>query len=369
MKIPAPRILDRFILGQLIPSFFFGIMSFTVILVAGGLLFKMADLVIQRGVSLGVVLRLFFYSLPGLMVMTIPMSCLLAALLGFSSLSANSELVALKATGLSFRRIITPVLAASVVVSMAALLMNETLVPMSETAAANLLRYEVFQQTPPLFKENLFLKDEEKGALKRVIYIASVASKTGDMKDILVQEFEEGRMSRIISASRGKWVNGQWWIEEGRVFDVATTGVVSQLFQFERQKLQLGMTPSQVGRSSSDPSQMNLPELRQAIENLTAQGVDTGKMSMMFHLRLAVPWASVVLALVGATVGSRPQRSRAGMGLGLSVIIVFVYYVILSFCQSLGETNYIPAAIAAWIPNTAFLILGGCLAKRANQLG
>lgn len=367
--MPSVRILDRFILGQLIPSFFFGIMSFTVILVAGGLLFKIADLVIQRGISLGVVLRLFFYSLPGIMVMTIPMSCLLAALLGFGSLSANSELVALKATGLSFQRIITPVLAAAAVVSVMALLMNETLVPMSETAAANLLRYEVFQQTPPLFKEHIFLKDEEKGMLKRVIYVASVASKTGDMKDILVQEFEEGRMRRIISANRGKWVNGQWWIEEGQVFDVMETGSVSLLFQFERQKLSLNMNPSQVGRSSTDPSQMNLFELRQTIKSLALQGVDTGKMSMMLHLRLAVPWASVVLALVGATVGSRPQRSSSGMGLGLSVIIVFVYYVILSFCQSLGETNYIPAPVAAWIPNVVFLILGGFLAKRANQLG
>ena len=330
-------------------------MSFTVILVAGGLLFKIADLVIQRGISLGVVLRLFFYSLPGIMVMTIPMSCLLAALLGFGALSANSELVALKATGLSFQRIITPVLVAASVVSVIALFMNETVVPMSET--------------PPLFKEHIFLKDEEKGTLKRVIYIASVASKTGDMKDILVQEFEEGRIQRIISANRGKWVNGQWWIEDGQVFDVTKTGTVSLLFQFKREKLNLNMNPSQVGRSSTDPSQMNLLELRETIKNLAQQGVDTGKMSMMLHLRLAVPWASVVLALVGATVGSRPQRSSSGMGLGLSVIIVFVYYVILSFCQSLGETNYIPAPIAAWIPNVVFLILGGFLAKRANQLG
>ena len=80
------------------------------LLVAGNLLFKIADLVIQRGVSLGVVVRLFLYYLPGVVVLTIPMGSLLAALLGFGRLSANVEIVALKAAGVAFLRIVSPVM-------------------------------------------------------------------------------------------------------------------------------------------------------------------------------------------------------------------------------------------------------------------
>ena len=54
------------------------------------------------------------------------------------------------------------------------------------------------------------------------------------------------------------------------------------------------------------------------------------------------------------------------MGLGLSIVIVFFYYVILSFCQSLGEASYLPAVVAAWFPNLVFLVLGGFLVRRAN---
>ena len=168
------RALDRFILGELKGPFFFGIMSFTIILIAGSLLFQIADLVIQRGVSIGVVLRLFFYYLPRLVAYTIPMSCLLAALLGFGKLSANSELVALKSAGLSFKRIIRPVIIATFFVSVAAFFVNETLVPLSERAAANVMMYEVFKESPPLFKEKIFLKEEGDGTLKRVIYISTV---------------------------------------------------------------------------------------------------------------------------------------------------------------------------------------------------
>ena len=84
------RALDRFIFQELIGPFFFGMMAFTIIMVAGGLLFRIADLVIKNGVSLGIVIRLFLYYLPTMVAMTIPMSCLLAALLGFNKLSANS---------------------------------------------------------------------------------------------------------------------------------------------------------------------------------------------------------------------------------------------------------------------------------------
>ena len=77
------RALDRFILNELKAPFFFGLVAFTIILVAGGLLFQMAELIIQQGVSIGIVIRLFIYYMPRLVVFTIPMSCLLAALLGF----------------------------------------------------------------------------------------------------------------------------------------------------------------------------------------------------------------------------------------------------------------------------------------------
>ncbi|MFA7366497.1 MAG: LptF/LptG family permease, partial [Synergistaceae bacterium] len=85
-------------------------MAFTIIMVAGGLLFRIADLIIKNGVSLGIVVRLFLYYLPKMAAAAIPMSCLLAALLGFNKLSANSELVALKSSGISFTRIIKPVI-------------------------------------------------------------------------------------------------------------------------------------------------------------------------------------------------------------------------------------------------------------------
>jgi len=363
------KALDRFIFAELVGHFFFGLMAFTIIMVAGGLLFRIADLIIKNGVSLGIVIRLFLYYLPKMAAAAIPMSCLLAALLGFNKLSANSELVALKSSGISFNRIIRPVVILAFFVSIGAFFINETLVPVSERAAANVMAYEVYKQSPPVFKEKVFLREESGGSLKRVIYVNRMDIKDGKMSDVVVQEFESGLLSRLISAEKGEWVNGSWWLEDGKVFEITKENDVSLLFTFDKQALQLNLNPEEAARSSRTPDEMTLNELFREIEMMKQKGMDVSKIVMIMNLRFSVPWACLVLAIVGAAVGSRPQRSSSGMGLGLSVIIVFVYYIILSFTQSLGDAGYLHPVFAAWIANIVFLIIGAGLTLRANRLG
>ena len=362
-------ILDRFIIKELKGPFFFGVLAFTVLLVAGDLLFKLADLIIEQGVPLNVIVRLFLYSLPAVVVLTLPMAALLSTLLTFARLSSTSEIGAFRASGISFQRIIRPVLVASVAVALMATLMGETLVPLTSRAAENVLRYEVAKQRISLVKDHVFLREEEEGRLKRVVYISRLKPRSGTMEGVLLQEFEEGRLRQILSAERGAWVEGEWWLDDGKVFDVEPSGKVSLLFRFQRQKLTLRLAPEQLERVSRKPEEMNVPELLEQIALVDQQGVDVRSLWVMFHLRLAVPWASVVLALVGAALGVRPQRSGSGsgVGLGLSVVIVFAYYVIMSFCQSLGQGGYLPPVVAAWSPNVIFLVAGGALVSRANR--
>lgn len=364
------RALDRFIIGELKGPFFFGLIAFTIILVAGGLLFQMADLIIQKGVSFGIVIRLFLYYMPRLIVFTIPMSCLLAALLGFGKLSSNSELVALKSSGLSFRRIVRPVALAAFLVTIAAFFINESLVPVSERAAANVMKFEVLRESAPIFTEKVFLKEESDGTLKRIIYIDKLDNKTRDMKDIVVQEFEKGVLSRIITANDGKWVNGSWWLDKGAVYDVSpSTKNIALLFKFDRQALSLNLSPTEISQQNQKPDEMTIKELLTAIRLKNKMGESTGDLWMALNLRLAVPWACLIFALLGAALGSRPQRASSGVGLGYSVLIIFAYYVIMSFSRALGESGQLPTAVAAWMANAVFLIMALYLCSRANKLG
>ena len=364
---PSLSILDRFIVTQMGNSFLFGVLVFSVLLVAGDLLFQIANLVIDKGISLGVVVRLFVYKLPEVVVMTLPMASLLSALLTFGRLSSQSEIVALRAAGIAFRRIIRPVLAASVLVSLGAILLNETIVPLSNRAAQNIMRYEIARERPTLLREQVFLRDESEGVLQRVIYISRLRQNLGTMDDVLIQEFEEGAMKRIVSAKRGIWRDGEWWLEDGKAFEVREDRSVKLLFAFARQKLPLQLGPAEVAQTSQRPAEMSAWQLWGHISVMSKQGADLAPLWVLFHLKIAVPWACVILAVLGASLGVGPQRSGAGVGLAMSVLIVFAYYVVMSFSRSFGEAGIIPPAAAAWLPNLIFLAVAGFLVRSADR--
>ena len=366
-SFPGLRILDRFILKEVAGPFVFGILIFTLIFVAGDLLFQAAKLIIEKGVSLGVVVRLFLYRLPEVVALTLPMSCLLSTLLGMTRLSSNSELIALKSLGISFYRMLRPILAASFLVAAGALLFNETVVPFTTLAAENLMKYEIMKNQASALQEKVFLRDESGGELKRVIYLDQLDSKQGLMKGVMLHEFEKGRLVRTSLAKDGIWKNGEWWIEDGQVFEVSEKGVVRLLFRFERQKLALNLSPEQLRRSSRRPVDMSARELWQYIEQARMAGSNLSQLWVLFHLKLAVPWACVIMAVLGASFGaSRQGRSGSSVGFGISVVIVFAYYVVMSLCRALGEAGNMPPFIAAWAPNFVFLTMGFFFSRKVD---
>ncbi|MDO4218772.1 MAG: LptF/LptG family permease [Synergistaceae bacterium] len=364
------RTLDKFILNEIKGPFFYGLVAFSILLVAGGLLFKTAQLIVEKHVPILVVARLFVYSLPRFVVLTFPMSCLLASLLGFGKLSSNSELVALKSAGLSFNRITRPIVLCAVFIVFAMFFLNEAVVPMSEKAAQNVLRYEILHEQAPIFTAKTFFKEEEDGLIKRMFYIDIIDNRTKTMYNIVSQEFTEGVLTHIAIATRANWENGQWYMHNGAVFEIDTkTKNVQQLFSFEKQILHINLTQRQLIVSHDTPDEMTIPELIDAIKIKKQTGEFTGWHEMTLHMRFAVPWACLIFALLGAALGSRPQRSSSSVGLGMSVIIIFAYYVILSFSSAFGENGKVHPAIAAWSANVIFIFVSLKLCRKANALG
>lgn len=351
--------------------FLFGVMAFTLIMVAGGLLFKLADLIIENGVSLAVAARLFVYELPSVVVLTLPMSCLLAALLGFSTMSANSEIVALKAAGISFSRIRRPVLLASALVTVFTILLNETVVPLGKTASMNVMRYEIAHEKPALLRQQVFLRSSDKSqeGFQRIIYINKLYPRSGEMQDVVVQEFQRSKLMRLTTAKSGKWVDGMWKLYDGDVFEVKNDrNTVEVTLHFQQQALPISLTPRQMDRSSAKPDDMSGAELLRQIEIMKIQGQNTDPLWVAFHLRFAVPWACMILALIGSSLGVRSMRKGgAGVGFGQSILIVFVYYVFMSMGRSLGQTGNIPPLLGAWFSNIVFFSVALLLARRADR--
>ncbi len=365
-----PGLLDKLILGAAAGPFCFGILIFVLIFVAGDLLFQAASLIIEQGVSFSVVVRLFVYRLPEVVLMTVPMASLLATLLGMSNLNGASEITALKSLGIPFRRIVRPVLLVSILISMIALTLNETFVPIASIAADKLMKYEILKNQSSAVQDKVFLRDEQNGELRRVLYIDQLDTAKGTMSGIMLHEFTDGVLSSTITAKDGVYQNSQWWIEDGRIYTVNPEGDIKLLLKFERQVLALKISPQQLERSTRNTQDMSAHELWTYLKQADGVAItDISKLWVMFHLKLAVPWACVIMAVLGAGFGaSRRSRSGGGVGFGISVVIVFAYYVVMSLCRAFGESGHISPFIAGWTPNIVFALLAVYFSLRVDRI-
>jgi lipopolysaccharide export system permease protein len=368
-KAVFPSILDKLILNEVGKPFVFGILIFTMIFVSADLLFQAARLMIQQGISFWVVSRLFCYRIPEVIGLTLPMSALLAALLGFSKLSANSELIAIKSMGVSFRRILRPVIISSIIVSITTFMWNEFITPYTSLAANNLMQYEIMKNQSKLVKDKIFLREEKDGKLRRVFYVDRLNIQEGTLEGIVVNEFDDDdRMTRISNASTGVWKDGQWWIDNGQIFEIDKNKDVKLLLQFERQKLALSLSLEDLERSTRNPLDMSARELWLYINQAKIMDIaNVASLLVTFHYKISIPWASFVLAVLGAAIGGKTRgRSGGGASFGLCVLIVFAYYLLMSLCRALGESGNLAPLASAWMPNAIFLFVGLYFVRKAN---
>jgi len=359
------KIIDRYILRELIEPFLFGLGAFTSIMAASMILFELVRAVILRGMPFLVAMQIFVYRLPGIVVYIFPMAMLLAALLAFARLSHDSEVVAFRASGISLYRLMIPVLALGLFVSLINLTFAEIVVPKSNKAAKNLLLETTTKHTPKLQK-NVFVPELEKGVLKRIFYAETLRGNT--MRDVIVQEFTDGKLTQIINAKQATWrkETNEWTFNSGTIYLIAESGEYKHLIKFEEQSVAIKYTPADFYIGDRNPEEMTISELREFITLKEKMGVEVTDFKLQLNMKTSIPFASLVFALLGAPLGLSPRRASSSVGLGLSIIVIFVYYILTFLSMAVGELKLLTPGLAAWLPNILTGGIGWRILSRAT---
>ena len=361
------RILDRYILKELLGPFLFGICVFSSILVGTGPLFRIAKYISQYGASLWTCIKLLTLSLPGIIALTFPMAVLLASLMAFGRLSSSSEIVAMKCGGLSFYRLATPVLLLAFGVSLFSMAFNEVLVPRANEAYSYIVHYEIMKNTRPKSQEHIVIKDIVGGELERLTYARSFDEEISMMRGVTIQEYEKSKLVRIENAEKAVWKDGGWTMMIGIIYDMTDDGRVERTMRFAEQAMPVEKAPASIARDQKRPEEMTIRELKQHISILKHEQVRTGIFEVELHQRISVPFACFIFAMIGVPLGIQRQRSSSSIGLGISVIVIFAYYSVMSMTMALGQGGTLPAGIAVWIPNLLGLAAGFYLVYRASK--
>ncbi len=359
------RLLDKYVLKELLYPFVFGVASFSSIFIASSLLFKIVKYMTEYGAPVSLVAKLFLYSMPEIINYTFPMSVLLAALMAFGKLSSNSEIVAMKSGGVSYYRIVAPVIVVGFIISMFSVIWAEKVVPPSKYAAKRILEAEIKGDMKPRTQEQVVLKTRS-GNVLRVTYARLFDESTGVMKDVTIEEFTNHKLTRVQTAKQAVWKDNTWILRNGTVYTVDKKNGITDKAAFKRQVVPLNTTPREVSWEQKEPDQMTLGELRGYIEILERRKQPTGPMWTEIFMRFAIPLASLVFALVGAPLGTQRQRSGSSIGLGISVLVIFVYYAIIAFTSGLGKGGVFPPFLAAMSSNIIFFIAGIFMLRKAD---
>jgi len=357
------KTLSLYISREIAVPFLLGMATFTSVLLMGRFL-QLADLVVARGVLFSDIIRMIVYLLPFFSMVTIPMSFLLALLLAFGRLSADSEITAMKASGMGLYSVLPPVLSCALLAYLATTFVTVYALPWGNTSFKQLLLNIIETRATLNLKERVF-NDDFPGL---VLYIDRYDKDKSSMSGILIEDERNPKEPSTIFAEQGmiERVPGtkalRLSLKNGGIHrSLDRTGYRLLEFNDYELTINLAQTAKEVTKNELD---MTFAELREMLRTHTADDKERRDTLIEFHRRFSLPFACIVFALVGVPLGIQNQRSGKAAGFSVSIGVILVYYVVLSAGKTLGQKGLVHPAVAVWAPDVAFLLLGAYLFRK-----
>jgi len=363
------RRCDRYVLRETVGPFALAL-SGLILFILLNIILSLSDLMVDRGIGMLTLLQLVALKMPSLLVIAVPMSALFATFLGLGRMAHDREIVALESIGIPLRRILLPLIIASVLVGAADFAIYNWGVPASEHAYQQELRRVIFRQGVPRITANAFFR----GADNQFFYIRRYDEEAGTLHDVHIYD-TTGRLfphaeSRItmITADTGQWTGDAWQLEAGRVYGFDLEGVLIYSGRFDELTIPLEQSVEQIIAGSRTPAEMGIAELLLRIRTARQTGQRADEYIVEAHLKGALPLATVVFVLLGGalSLAFNPRSRAAGIVIGL--LLVGLFQGALWWTQTLGRRGAMDPILAAWLPDLVFGAFGLYLFLRVDRL-
>lgn len=369
LRLPELALMDRYILSLLALPFIFCVLVFSGIGLSAGSLLDLVREVTDAQLPLTVGLQLLGLQIPYFITFALPISLLLAALLTFNRLRRDSELVALRSSGISLYRLVLPVLLFGLLVTGLNFAFNETLVPATQREARLLLE-ETAQQGRANFQEqDVFY--QEYGAdreVKRIFYAQQFDGRV--MSNLTMLDFTQTSATQVITAESAFWdiETSTWTFNNGTIYVVAPDGSYQNTVTFAQQQLQVPRDPlDQI--TSRNVDEMNILEARHALR-VARQANDAKKarnLQIRIQQRFAVPWNCLMFGMLGFGLAIAQQQQRSNhSGFGVSLILILGHYLLSFLTDALSHGGLLSPVLAAWLPPGLGLAIAAWLLIRSN---
>ena len=359
------KILDRYIVRQFIVSFLFGLIAFLMIFVLVDAMEHLDDF-IDAHAPVSTVIEYYIAFTPEIVKLMTPVAVLLGSLFVIGRLSTNSELTAMKSSGVSLYRILLPFLIVAFIISFASVYLNGWVVPKANAKKYYIERTFLNRGENISNRMNIFFQEGP----YRFVCLNYFDPHTNIASHVSIQDFADSNMTVLVrryDAPQMKWIGptsgstkhtvAGWTLLNGsmREFD----GNKQQLSFYDSLSIgKLLLTPASIEKKQLKPDEMDYGELKEFIRNQELAGQDVSRWLVDYNSKVSFPFASVIMVLFGVPFASARPRSGLALGFGICVAVTFIYLAFMKVSQVIGYNGDVNPLLTAWLANLVFLAAG-----------
>jgi lipopolysaccharide export system permease protein len=311
------------------------------------------------------IIRYYYYSIPWYLSIGLPMSLLLATIFTLGILQKNNELTAIKASGVSIKRLSIPFLILGIFISIFSfyfdnLYVTEQLQKRNELG----IKYNLIRSNSNKIKKKNIFRQESSDV---VLGIRNYQFRNQTAHHISMQHFKNGILVDRLDAPLMRWNSDvkHWSIPN---YHIRRWKGDSLLYSKSIQDsiLQLNFTPTDLVQSTVKPEEMNYWELKQFVNKLEDYGVKDPRWAVNMYFKPAFACTSILMILFGLSLAVRKPKSSLTVGIGISIFVIFIYYAAIKTGQSLGYNGTLSPLLSVWFPNLLFFLTGVYLFKNTR---
>lgn len=301
--------------------------------------------------------------LPQTLLILMPITTLLAAIVALSLLSRRREVLAMRALGLSPLYLAAPILAFGVLVSGVLMTANWSVIPMATHKSEWIKNVKLLgKQEAALFGQNRqWLRLDRDRLMSIQLVHPTVDSLYGVTIYRLNASFE---LEEMIEAGSIEFTDSQWRITQGTRWRFQADRSV-EVDELQHAPIDLGKLPADFREVVIDPDEMDGAQLGRYIEQLHQSGLDSARHEINYHTKFAIPAVSLLMVMIGVPLGLRgTRRPQMAQGISLAILISIAYAIIQGYTMALGNQNLLPPVMAAWFADGLLLAVGSGLLWR-----
>lgn len=357
-------ILREFSIIFLFVSVFFVLVSFIVDI------FENLNKFIDNEVTNDILIDYYVASLPEMISVTIPVTCLVASVFTYGMMVQRKEWLVFKSSGLSLYRLALPILFVGLFMSIGSFFFENNIV-IKNNKTKNELREKYINKNrskggdKSIYENVYFQKNQD-----YLIAIEKYNKTNQTIVNLNFIELNDGKMIRRIDSKKSIWEPGEekWKVRDYSIREFDNSGSERMIATSKQDSLlNLNFIPEDINQIGSSSEEVSYNQLKSQIVTLKSNGVNTIKWEVDLHYKISYSFISLIIIFCGIPLSVFRSNTTLAFGGGLSLATIFAYIVLLKFGQSLGYAGVLSPFLAAWFSNIIFIILGTWLMLNARK--